>query len=911
MFKSWLLITTSEIRSEDRNKKFVISALNSLKDKKSKIFVDELDINDISADVLSSYRYISFHYENDSELLTARDFISKYAKLLKDKNIRIVGFLHDVQILAKDFNLFDSLLDQVVSCVAKIKSYSKELKINYVDTKEKLLDLETLLKGKVFAYDTETSSLGSSDTLYQHGGRILCITFSCSETEGYFLPLYINDSPFSGLEDFVLEVITRILQEPTSKSIAHNSKFDRNWLKYVHGVTVTNQYLDTMLMWYAIRENINWGCGLKEIVDRLYGFGGYEDELKNWMIAQETTKVKREKKQKVDGKSVVVLDALGNPVIEEVQKKIRVIDSKTGKKVYYKVRWGDIPLTIMLRYAVLDAILTYKIYADMQAYIDSSPRKADFNKFLFEYSMPAAQLLHEIEVDGIAYDEDKRKLLESLMEKKLFAFKQKIIMELNLTRDILLNFYNERKFLPYVKKLNTLLKRDKSGNISDLIFQPQSDVCASTRIAFKLQGVETSLTSLKDILLFLIKYSDYNLKSRDICDEILLLVDPEKFEIDSTLNLRWILYTYLNLPVKERTEKTNEPSISKSALVDLAKQSKACALLADRNLLKTTYGMFIKDYGENLGSDFRIHASFNQSSVKTARLSSSNPNHQQLVASQDYKFLQSGVKLLFIPDTEDNVLISADYSQLELRVLAAFADETNMISAFQADVDIHRWVASQLYGKPEDEISDYERKIAKQGSFATVYGASAKSIAESRGLTLKEVEDFLKLYFKKFPKIVKYTNDQFDFAKKHGYVKNPYGFYRYIPEAASFDRGIANKGKRNAVNTPIQGYASIINVIAASKIQKRFEQDKVKIRARILVHDAIVVDVPKSLIQYCHVVMKSIMEEPREAMRGCPLKADFEIGNSYGLQTKFEDYLKDPSLLDKSMEEFWKYHIDN
>ena len=391
---------------------------------------------------------------------------------------------------------------------------------------------------------------------------------------------------------------------------------------------------------------------------------------------------------------------------------------------------------------------------------------------------------------------------------------------------------------------------------------------------------------------------------------------PETFNLDSQNNMRWLLYTFPDEKIIKTSTKTGKPSLSKLTMKKKAKESLVCAYIFSRSKLKTTHGMFIKKYEFKPGTDGAIHSSYKITHTSTGRLASSNPNHQQLVSSKKPYDLAAGIKACFIPKKKENIFLSVDYSQLELRVMAALCQATSMIEAFKdPNVDIHLWVASMLYNKPESEIQEFERKLAKTASFAVVYGASAKSIAENWSLPVKDVDDIMKRYFKKFPQILSYRDVMQNYAAENGFVKNPYGFIRYIPELDKdqpvlwmydSEGAMESRGIRIAINTPIQGYASQINVISGYRIQEKFNQQNIDGGIRALVHDALVIEVPRDRIDYCLSIIKECMEEEREPMNGCPLKVDVEIGNTYGLLVKYEKYLKDPSLIDNGLNEFWR-----
>jgi len=479
---------------------------------------------------------------------------------------------------------------------------------------------------------------------------------------------------------------------------------------------------------------------------------------------------------------------------------------------------------------------------------------------------------------------------------KLKAYTDGIRKAANLSRDVLLDYFN-KNFAEYKKKLDkALLAYSKLGNSLDEM---------ETTYDFKI----IDITNIREMLMCLMKIKDLHKDFYKLLQDLIKISDPELFDIDNQANMRWLLYKHSKLPVKTFTEKGAE-SLSidaiKLILISVPDLPRTCAYLYSRNRLKHVYNTFIRNYQNRVGTDGHIHASYNLTSTMTARLSSTNPNQQQLVASKKIVDLASGVKLCFIPKSKDYLIMNADYSQLELRIMAAFAEETAMMKAFQdPKTDIHTWVASMIHSKELKDVSEHEREESKIASFAVVYLATAKSIAEQWNIPVKQVKTLLTKYDAEFPKIKAYQQYMKQYALDHGYVINPYGFIRYTPEIWSEEEHEVARGHRIAVNSPIQGTGSIRCVLAACDIADKFKELGIDATIRGLVHDSISLEIPKDRVEECYEIVKSTMEKPVDFMRDCPLRADFQIGCSYGLVVKYEDYLKDPESPYKKVQSFW------
>ncbi len=241
--------------------------------------------------------------------------------------------------------------------------------------------------------------------------------------------------------------------------------------------------------------------------------------------------------------------------------------------------------------------------------------------------------------------------------------------------------------------------------------------------------------------------------------------------------------------------------------------------------LKSTYidGIFavIND------STGKIHTSLNQTVAVTGRLSSTEPNLQNIPVRLP---LGRRLRKVFVP-SEGQTLIDADYSQIELRVLAQMSEDDNLIKAFTENIDVHAMTASQVFDVPLDEVTSLERSRAKEVNFGIVYGMSDYGLSENLGITRKEAKTYIENYFAKYPKVKEYMDEMVDHCKENGYVTTILNRRRYVPEINHKNFNLRSFGERTAMNTPIQGSAADIIKIAMLKVYKALKEKRLEIKA--------------------------------------------------------------------------------
>lgn len=344
----------------------------------------------------------------------------------------------------------------------------------------------------------------------------------------------------------------------------------------------------------------------------------------------------------------------------------------------------------------------------------------------------------------------------------------------------------------------------------------------------------------------------------------------EVFNINSPKQLGVILFEKLELPHGKKT-KTGY-STSADVLEKLAAEYPIVnQILEYRQLskLKSTYADGLANYIE---ADGRIHGTFNQTITATGRISSTEPNLQNIPIRVELGRL---IRKVFVP-AEDYVFIDADYSQIELRILAHCSGDEQLIQAYREHADIHRITASQVFHIPFDEVTDLQRRNAKAVNFGIVYGISAFGLSQDLDISRKEAQEYIERYFETYPSIKKFLDDAVASAKDKGYVETIFGRRRPVPEISSSNFMQRGFGERVAMNAPIQGAAADIMKIAMNKVYKELQAKNMKSRLVLQVHDELLIETHKDEVEQ----VKQILEEQME--HAVELSVNLEIDMHQG-----------------------------
>ena len=409
-----------------------------------------------------------------------------------------------------------------------------------------------------------------------------------------------------------------------------------------------------------------------------------------------------------------------------------------------------------------------------------------------------------------------------------------------------------------VSELDASLKEMEMKELFDTIEMPLTHVL----YAMEKEGVVTSLSTLDEIAR---ATSD---KIDTLSAQIYEMAGME-FNINSPKQLAQILYDELGLKAGKKR------STAADVLEKFAKQHPIIPLLLEHRKYQKIYSTYAVGLSKHVLKDGKIHTIFNQIQTQTGRLSSSEPNLQNIsVRDEEGKEIRKA----FVA-SEGHVLLSADYSQIELRMLAHMADEEVMIDAFNHGIDIHTKTAMQIFDVDHDSVDANMRRSAKTVNFGIVYGQSDFGLSEQLGISRKEAHAFIDKYFASYPNIKSFMDSTIQFCEENGYVKTLFNRRRYIKEISDKNYMMREFGKRAAMNAPIQGSAADLIKLAMIHIFERMRREQVKSRMILQIHDELIFDVWEDELEQ----MKSIVEEGmQQAMTlRVPLIAEANIGKSW------------------------------
>ncbi len=518
----------------------------------------------------------------------------------------------------------------------------------------------------------------------------------------------------------------------------------------------------------------------------------------------------------------------------------------------------------------------------------NSKSKGDID---YLYIIEENEIIKTTDVDTVLKSENKKYVYSS---KELFAYADKTGFEIkNLVFDVTLASYllnpnsssydidklngeyevetydGEDEFLcniaPMIDLCNILEKKIEQCNQKKLLNEieiPLSNVLAGMEnigFAVDKQGIEDFGKMLKENI--------ENLKS-----EIYNSVGRE-FNINSPKQLGVALFEDLALPCKKKTK--SGYSTSADVLESLKNQHPVVSMVLQYRTLSKLNSTYCEGLLKVIGDDGRIHSSFNQTETRTGRISSTEPNLQNIPVRTE---LGREMRKFFTA-REGWVLVDADYSQIELRVLADISGDKNMIDAFKNNQDIHAITASQVFNMPLDFVTGEMRSRAKAVNFGIVYGIGAYSLAKDIGVTNKEAKNYIESYLKHYSGIDKYMHDVVEKAKDTGYVETVFGRRRYLPELSASNGMTRAFGERVARNAPIQGTAADIIKIAMIKVDKRLTEENLEARLVLQVHDELIVECPSHESMRVAMILQEEME--KAVSLSVPLVADSAVGKTW------------------------------
>jgi DNA polymerase-1 len=349
-----------------------------------------------------------------------------------------------------------------------------------------------------------------------------------------------------------------------------------------------------------------------------------------------------------------------------------------------------------------------------------------------------------------------------------------------------------------------------------------------------------------------------------------------EFNLSSPKQLQKILFEDLGLPPSKKTKTGYSTDVE--VLEKLAPLHELPRLILEHRELAKLKGTYVDVLPELVSKKSgRVHAQFHQTVAATGRLSSSDPNLQNIPIRTESGKL---VRRAFIAEA-GHVLLGADYSQIELRILACMSEDPHLLEAFRNGRDIHSMTASQIFSIPLEQVDVDSRRKAKAINFGLIYGKSAFSLAEELGITRKEAAEIIERYFAQYPTIRNFLDSLVEVAKKHGYAETLFGRRRWIEGIHSKNKMILGMAERMAVNTPIQGTAADLVKIAMTQLHRRIREEKWQAKIILQVHDELVLEVPESEIEPMKKIVKEVMEGAGKEKISVPLTVDLGVAKNW------------------------------
>ena len=416
-------------------------------------------------------------------------------------------------------------------------------------------------------------------------------------------------------------------------------------------------------------------------------------------------------------------------------------------------------------------------------------------------------------------------------------------------------------------KLKNLLKSDLEKFNQIKLYNEIEIPLLKTLAKMEIEGINLDVKFLK-------KLSERTTNElEDITKEIYELAG-EEFNISSPKQLGEVLFDKMKITNKPKKTKTGQYSTSEEVLNELSSKSDLVKLVLKFRSISKLLNTYINSLPKQLDKyTNRIHTEYVQTVASTGRLSSINPNLQNIPIRTNRG---REVRKAFIARNKDYFLMAADYSQIELRIIASLSNEENMINAFKKNEDIHASTASAVFNVPINQVSKEQRSNAKVVNFGIIYGVSAFGLSNQTKLNRTESKELIEKYFEKYPKLKQYINNQISFARNNGYVETVLGRRRYLKDINSQNSVVRGAAERNAINAPVQGSAADIIKIAMINIQKKLSEGNYKSKMLLQIHDELVFDVFKPELNEMIELTKNEMEKAFEI--NVPLTVDLNYG---------------------------------
>ena len=368
----------------------------------------------------------------------------------------------------------------------------------------------------------------------------------------------------------------------------------------------------------------------------------------------------------------------------------------------------------------------------------------------------------------------------------------------------------------------------------------------------ELAGVRIDCEALADYAV------ELNAKLAELENEVRAEADEPQLNINSTRQLGEVLFGKMRIAAKPKMTKTKQFCTDEEYLQSFAQEHRIVRLVLEYRGVKKLLSTYVEALPQLVNSvTGRIHTSFNQAVTATGRLSSTNPNLQNIPVRDE---LGKRIRRAFIPSDDEHLLLSVDYSQVELRLMAHLSDDESLLAAFANGEDIHAATAARLYGKPIEAVTSEERRRAKTANFGIIYGISAFGLSQRLEIPRHEAKELIEGYFRSYPKVKAYMDNAVVKAREQGYVETIFGRRRYLNDILSRNAVARGVAERNAVNAPIQGSAADIMKMAMVEVARRFATEGVRSQVILQVHDELVIDMLRSEEEQVRRIVREAME---------------------------------------------------
>ncbi len=553
-------------------------------------------------------------------------------------------------------------------------------------------------------------------------------------------------------------------------------------------------------------------------------------------------------------KSVNIVEITPSTDIESLLKSKEitvVIDDKisfyNGDGNEYKLKIKEMFFDEGFLYS--DAVKLFKNYFENQN-----------NKVICYGAKKLAYILKEFDISFNAQSEDVDIL------KYLLDFKGK---EESL-KDTLYYYQLDEKTPAYSLNVlfNKFIKQLKEEYVERLYYDVELPLW---RVLFDMesQGFKIDLTELDNLS------KQYKEELNNLTKQIILLAG-EEFNINSPKQLGYIIYEKLNLGKGKKT-KTGSMSTSAEQLESLISTHEIVPLILRYRQIQKLYSTYIEGFRPLIDKNTGIvHTVFNQTLTQTGRLSSKEPNLQNIpVKTEEGRVLRK----LFIAKSDDNLLIDADYSQIELRLLAHFSQSEELVKAYKEDKDIHQITASQVFNVSLDKVTKSMRSSAKAVNFGIIYGISEYGLAKNLKISPKDAKNYIERYYESYPSVKEYMAKNVDFARKNGYVSTILNRRRYIKEINSSNFNLRSFGERASMNMPLQGSSADIIKIAMVNVYNKLNKENLKAKLILQVHDELIIDCPKNELE---IVKGILVNEMQNSVKlRVPLLVEANVGKTW------------------------------